>query len=126
MEPFILGGFMFRFLVGLTMFMAFAFPALAQGKGHAAFVAAAKEMLTQDFKDPAGARYRNTAVYRQIDGVSLSFCGEVNAKNSYGAYVGFVPFYADDSRGTLKEDAEDTLFDTLSKAYCYKRIASVK
>lgn len=117
---------MLRFLVVVTMLAAFVQPTLAQSKGHAAFVAKAKYSLTLNFKDPASVRYRNLAVYRQINGKELALCGEVNAKNSYGAYVGFVPFYADDSYGNMPENDQDSLFFTLRNANCYKRIETVK
>lgn len=117
---------MLRFLVVVTMLTAFAQPTLAQSKGNAAFVAKAKYSLTLNFKDPASVRYRNLAVYRSIDGKKLALCGEVNAKNSYGAYVGFVPFYAYDSYSNMPEDDQDSLFVTLRNANCYKRIETVK
>lgn len=117
---------MLRFLVVVTMLAAFVQPTLAQSKGNAAFVAKAKYSLTLNFKDPASVRYRNLAVYRQINGKELALCGEVNAKNSYGAYVGFVPFYADDSYSNMPENDQDSLFFTLRNANCYKRIETVK
>ncbi|MFC5769789.1 hypothetical protein [Thauera sinica] len=39
--------------------------------------------------DPDAAMFRDV---RQIG--ETTFCGEVNGKNRYGAYVGFTPFYA--------------------------------
>lgn len=98
---------------------------LAQGK-YAGFVAAAKDVLTADFKDPDSAKFRSLAVYQQIDSRELALCGEVNAKNSYGAYVGFRPFYVTDAGATLKEGPEDSLFDALRMGYCDKRLAVVK
>ncbi len=43
-------------------------------------------------KDPDSAKFRNWAAYEVSNGDRI-VCGEVNAKNSYGAYVGFDPFY---------------------------------
>lgn len=48
--------------------------------------------LIQDMKDPSSAQTRN------IEGFNLSngdrvICGSINGKNSFGAYVGFRPFY---------------------------------
>jgi hypothetical protein len=53
------------------------------------------EGLSKDFKDPPSAQFR----WMQIPVPSLpnsivSYCGTVNAKNSYGGYVGFKPFIA--------------------------------
>ena len=102
-----------------------ALPAASQDKGHAAFVAKAKHVLTKNFKDPEGSRFRNVAVYRTNLG-DLSLCGEVNAKNGFGAFVGYRRFYADLDNATLREDGDDTLFDALSIGYCSKKIADAK
>lgn len=102
-----------------------ALPAAAQDKGHAAFVAKAKAVVTKDFKDPEGARYRNLGVYRDTQGMQ-TLCGEVNAKNSYGAYVGYRSFYVLETNVTFREDGDDSLFDALRPAYCKKKIADAK
>lgn len=55
------------------------------------------EVVTEGFKDPESAKFRN---WERVDQVKSAkpgegmFCGEVNAKNSYGAYTGYVPFIA--------------------------------
>lgn len=46
----------------------------------------AKQNVTSEFKDPDSAKFRNIRVIRG------SVCGEVNAKNSYGGYVGYRRF----------------------------------
>ncbi len=48
----------------------------------------AKALLTRDFKDPLSAQWRG--LFLRGD---KTLCGEVNAKNSFGAYVGFHRFY---------------------------------
>ncbi|WP_428001795.1 hypothetical protein [Acidovorax sp.] len=116
---------MFRFLAVLIVPAFVALPVVAQDKGYASFIAKAKGALTKDFKDPEGSRYRNLGVYRSLD-KSLALCGEVNAKNSYGAYVGYKQFYADDKNGTIKEEGDELLFNTLGKAYCDKKLADAK
>lgn len=82
-----------------------------------------KEALTRKFHDPESARLRNVRLQEYggtisnrllhfryyTDGMSFAdavswallyrrqedriLCGEVNAKNTYGAYVGYKPFY---------------------------------
>lgn len=49
-----------------------------------------KEKVRYVLKDGASAQFRNESVHVQKD--RTIFCGEVNAKNAYGAYTGFVPF----------------------------------
>ncbi|MDH0520842.1 hypothetical protein [Achromobacter xylosoxidans] len=44
----------------------------------------AKDFVLATLKDPDSAKFRN----------QKSFCGEVNAKNSYGGYTGFKRFIA--------------------------------
>lgn len=41
-------------------------------------------------KDPESARFK----WPQVVGDGLTYCGFVNAKNSYGGYAGAVPFMA--------------------------------
>jgi hypothetical protein len=48
----------------------------------------AKEMVKDRLRDPESVRYRNVAA--GPDGTHV--CGYVNAKNSFGGYVGFMPF----------------------------------
>lgn len=61
------------------------------------FTLDAKAVLVRSYKDPGSAQFRDTYVIRWDDKgrVVYSLCGEINAKNSYGAYVGFTPFYVD-------------------------------
>lgn len=58
---------------------------------------AMRNAVTEEFKDPTSAQLRKIEL---MDGRNASkpgegiYCGEVNAKNSYGAYTGFMPFIA--------------------------------
>lgn len=49
---------------------------------------AIKATVIQDLKDPSSAQFRNLKVHFG------TMCGEVNGKNSYGAYTGFDRFSA--------------------------------
>ncbi len=55
-------------------------------------LAAARSALTVSFKDPSSAQFRNERVYRLATG-GTAICGEVNGKNSFGAYIGFKHYY---------------------------------
>ena len=46
-----------------------------------------REVLVQNFKDPSTAQFRNESLR-----LNNFLCGEVNSKNSYGAYTGFKRF----------------------------------
>lgn len=51
-----------------------------------------KKFISDSLKDPSSAQFKN---FRLVDfaGGKLA-CGELNGKNSYGAYTGFTPFVA--------------------------------
>jgi Tfp pilus assembly major pilin PilA len=51
-----------------------------------ATLAVAKREIERSLKDPSSVQYRNLRV------VNSAVCGEANAKNSFGAYVGFRRF----------------------------------
>src|SRR4051794_20206182 len=44
--------------------------------------------------DPLSAQFRNIRVGKKEMRGLPTFCGEVNAKNRFGGYVGFMPFAA--------------------------------
>jgi hypothetical protein len=49
--------------------------------------------VADTLRDPESARFRGVRVVREADG-SDALCGELNAKNAYGGYVGYEPFYS--------------------------------
>ncbi len=53
---------------------------------------AIKKAVTQGFNDPAAAQFQNLRAAKKD--IKVAVCGEVNGKNKFGAYVGFVPFSA--------------------------------
>lgn len=50
-----------------------------------------KSGVAKEMRDPSSVQIRNVYSITQAD--SEIFCGEVNGKNAFGAYVGFTPFY---------------------------------
>lgn len=106
-----------------------AFAGATQAQDYSTFAAKAKQALTKDLKDPDSAKFRNTYVYRDGDGKKLALCGEINAKNSYGAYVGFRKFHVTHSGNpTIQEDGDSPggLFDILHGDICDKKLAQIK
>ncbi|MBP7453322.1 MAG: hypothetical protein KA914_11070 [Ottowia sp.] len=83
------------------------------------FVTATKTNLVRDFKDPEGARFRDTFVGSRRGSV---LCGEVNAKNSYGAYTGYRRFYATTSPAFkfIESEHNATTFAVNWKTYCQR------
>jgi hypothetical protein len=53
-------------------------------------------------KDPAAAQFRNVQLKGLAQGKAM--CGEINAKNSYGGYVGFRPFAVHGTTAVIEFD----------------------
>lgn len=70
-------------------------------------------------RDPASVTFRNLIVVHVADGSntpeSSAVCGEMNSRNGFGAYTGFVPFIAAD---TFMITAEETSFGALFATNC--------
>lgn len=64
-----------------------------------------------DLKDGESARFRNV----------IGNCGEVNSKNSYGAYAGFSRFvYKRDSGKVIFDGDDSAFFNIIASTYCDK------
>ena len=50
-----------------------------------------KAAVKAQLKDPSSAQFRNIYFHRGADGIPMT-CGEVNSKNSFGAYGGYQKF----------------------------------
>lgn len=69
-----------------------------------------KQVITKDLKDPA------SAIFRNITSDNYQVCGEVNAKNSYGAYIGYKRFtYSKLTKSASLEPADSILSSADSK-----------
>jgi hypothetical protein len=93
-------------LTVLSISLFVSLPALANQNINN-FVKKAKQNLTNNFLDPDGAKFRNLEVKEWIGAENkkyLSLCGEVNAKNSLGAYTGFKLFNATASGARIIEE----------------------
>lgn len=62
---------------------------------------AAMDSVKRTLKDPASARFQNLRVQTHPEGKIV--CGEVNAKNSFGGYVGFRQFIAGSTHATIQD-----------------------
>ncbi|MEM8871556.1 MAG: hypothetical protein AAGB10_07755 [Pseudomonadota bacterium] len=60
--------------------------------GPNSMIEVGREFVTYDFKDPTSAQFRGESLYRLGNG-DFAVCGQVNGKNSFGAYNGFQPYY---------------------------------
>ncbi|WP_156397415.1 MULTISPECIES: hypothetical protein [unclassified Sphingomonas] len=93
----------FIVIAALLCSEAFAKPK-PRANPNMAIIAEAKAALAETLLDPSSAQYRNVGVHRSQIGPLV--CGEYNAKNRFGGYVGFQTFvYGDGS--LLDEEAAD-------------------
>lgn len=81
------------------------------------FIHEAKIAVANKFLDPESVQFRRV---RTVDAViSPNVCGEVNAKNAFGAYVGFVKFihsgYGNPVIGPKEGDPDRPGWNILSK-----------
>lgn len=71
-------------------------------------IEAGTAVVRESMKDPDAAKFRNVALYiSSFDQPRI--CGQVNGKNSYGAYTGFGDFFLDPANGevTFETDTHD-------------------
>lgn len=61
-----------------------------------------RNLVTKDFFEPSAAEFRNTKLVRNFNfrGGNL-LCGEVNAKNKAGGYLGFRPFVVTETKSLV-------------------------
>jgi hypothetical protein len=73
----------------------------AEQKRKGDFVKAMQDLLTVDFKDPLSAQFTDLAI---AEGPNQVLCGKVNAKNSYGGYVGRKSFFVRIANGVTEKN----------------------
>lgn len=62
--------------------------AIALAAGSVPTVAEVKAAVKAELKDPQSAQFRGLKPLKDDEGKVYGYCGWVNAKNSYGGYVG--------------------------------------
>lgn len=67
-------------------------------------VADAKKLAASELRDPASAQFRNVREVTTAAGKAV--CGEINAKNAYGGYVGFQDFVVADGQAWIQTGAD--------------------
>jgi len=90
----------------------------------------AKAQLERPLKDPGSVQYRDTHVFRELEGRGRYLCGEINPKNSYGAYVGFQRFWVGEDgdirfMGDGDGEYSPSLFGALALAKCANRLRTI-
>jgi hypothetical protein len=66
-----------------------------------------QDKVVETMKDPASVQFRSVHLGSTDD----TLCGEVNAKNSYGGYVGFRPFIVINDQVIITAPTESATFE---------------
>jgi hypothetical protein len=82
-------------------------------QGVRAAATAARYEITKDLADPESARFRNVRAFQTQAGGDIFFCGEINAKNQFGAYTGYRPFVAGGGLGEIAGLSDEPLLAEL-------------
>lgn len=82
--------------------------------GQEKTIAAAQDSIKRGLKDPNSAEFQNLRIANYNNGKVV--CGEINAKNSYGGYVGYKRFVAGIS-GALIFSASNEYDPDINDAY---------
>lgn len=71
---------------------------------ESAFAKEAMTVIKNQMKDPDSAQFRNLREIKNTANLAV-VCGEINAKNSYGGYVGYTPFsYSKEGVGIISNN----------------------
>jgi hypothetical protein len=83
-------------------------------------VESTKKVISDRFKDPEATQYRNIVVFGKDALLPTVVCGELNAKNSFGAYTGFIrfTFMAPIARVDLDDDEYSSAFEKVLAPIC--------
>ncbi len=76
----------------------------------------AKQIAVHDLKDPDSAQFRDLVA--RNTGKDYAVCGEINAKNSYGGYVGYRQFYVLVGAKSVVIKRGDQIMDQLVDLVC--------
>jgi hypothetical protein len=89
------------------------------------FVKAGKLSVSYNLKDPESARFRGLFISNKN---LPTLCGEVNAKNSYGGYVGYKKFFYNRVSSFIddgKELGDGFMYKKLAPDYCGDKFADI-
>lgn len=97
---------------------------IASGRSDV-FVRDAKRAITDNFKDPDSALFRDLFLSNKA---VPTLCGEVNAKNSYGGYVGYRRFFFNRIASYVEpseSSSASAAYRSLLAGYCGDKFADV-
>ncbi|MCU4582839.1 hypothetical protein KTJ32_17730 [Acinetobacter gyllenbergii] len=89
----------------LTLAILITIPAMTHAN-NTSLIQNAKQSIRESIKDPRSAQFQHIRVVKNLRG-ETAVCGEVNAKNAFGGYVGFTPFMYVDGGSYLASGDKD-------------------
>lgn len=95
-----------------------------QAGNYARFIAGANKALTARMQDPGAVQFRHLFV---SDGPMPMLCGEIDARNAFGAYEGFQRFYAsgDPEFHAIESRKTARVFEATWASVCARKLADV-
>ena len=84
---------------------------------YAALTARYVQELLNQLKDAPSARFKNVTLRRKGQ-YDYHLCGDVNAKNGFGGYVGFRRFVVHERDGKMTVMFADEFMDIFVEEYC--------
>ncbi len=95
-----------------------------QAGNYARFLAGGTKALTSRMQDPDAAQFRNLFV---SDGPLHMLCGEIDARNAFGAYEGFRRFYAsgDPEFHAIESRKTTRVFEATWASVCARKMADI-
>ena len=94
-------------IAAISLCAAMVFTGVANAKDSVE-IAQAKASIASQLKDPGSAQFTKVIYVPPTGKAKVGIaCGWVNAKNSYGGYVGFRPFYASGNYAEIRDDSPD-------------------
>lgn len=109
---------MFRYFVLVVIPAFFSMQAAAQTPPKVD-EKALSALIAEDMKDPESLRIKNVRLHPTEDASTWHLCGEYNAKNASGGYVGFTYFVGSaikQGKGPLTYVVRD--YEDFAKSFC--------
>lgn len=78
---------------------------------HFALLTPLLDKVKADLNDPDSAQFRNVKVFGDWSRSEVAVCGEVNAKNRMGGYVGYTSFIVTPAGADIESDDVKSLYD---------------
>jgi hypothetical protein len=66
---------------------------ITPGASTLKYVEVAQQAVRRQMKDPESTRFDKGSQLYKLGNGDIAVCGSVNAKNSYGGYTGYGPYY---------------------------------